>query len=139
MDISSILASATTGGAGEIDYFFQEPYFMTPSQSINRRQILQYAVAPLFVPRSAFGANDRINVGIIGTGGRGNLLIDQLPEKGQIVAAADCFFQRCQAAAAKRKASWKLYNDYRKLLDSKEVDAVIVSTPDHGRVLTSIH
>ncbi len=112
---------------------------MTPSQSINRRQILQYAVAPLFVPRSAFGANDRINVGIIGTGGRGNLLIDQLPEKGQIVAAADCFFKRCQDAAAKRKASWKLYNDYRKLLDDKDVDAVIVSTHDHGRVLTSIH
>jgi len=112
---------------------------MMTETRLDRRQALGYALAPLFVPKTIFGANDRVQVGMIGAGNRGNLLIDQLPEKGRIVAAADCYFERCRQAAAKRQANWKLYDDYRRLLENKDVDAVIVATPDHGRVLTCIH
>jgi predicted dehydrogenase len=97
------------------------------------------ATAPLFLPQRVFGANDRISIGVIGVGGRANLLIDQLPEEGQIVAVADCFLMRCEKAAAKRKANWRLYQDYRELLEQKDIDAVIVATTDHGRVLPAIH
>jgi predicted dehydrogenase len=86
-----------------------------------------------------FGANDRVGIGVIGVGNRGKLLIDQLPEQGQVVAVADCFLQRCHEAAAKRQAAWRAHQDYRRLLDDKSVDAVIVSTTDHGRVLPCIH
>lgn len=94
---------------------------------------------PLILPSRARGANNRITVGIIGVGGRGNLLIDQLPDPGKIAAAADCDFRRCEEAAAKRKASWDLYPDYRRILDRKDIDAVIIATTDHGRVLPCIH
>lgn len=112
-----------------------------------RRDILKLGggIAPLFVPRRVLGApgrpgaNDRIRVGVIGVGNRGNLLIEQLPPEGEIVALADCNFPRCGKAAAKKPNQWKLYSDYRKLLDDKNVDAVIVATTDHGRVLPCIH
>lgn len=85
------------------------------------------------------GANDRIVVGVIGVGNRGNLLIDQLPAPGHIVAISDCDLQRCEQAVAKRSAKWDIYQDYRKLLDRKDIDAVIISTTDHGRVLPCMH
>jgi predicted dehydrogenase len=85
------------------------------------------------------GANDRIQVGVIGVGGRANLLIDQLPKPGQIVALADCCLSRCEEAAGRRNANWDVYQDYRRILDRKDIDAVIVATPDHCRVIPSIH
>ncbi len=103
------------------------------------------AAFPALIPRRVLGsaqhpgANKRIRVGVIGVGSRGNLLIDQLPEPGEIVALADCFLSRCQEAAAKRQKKWDVYQDYRALLDRKDIDAVIVATTDHGRVLPAIH
>ena len=113
------------------------------SSAISRRGFLTSALGasafPMIIPKKAFGANDRIQVGIIGVGNRGNLLIDQLPKPGELIAAADCHFTRCEIALAKRKANWDIYKDYRKILDRKDIDAVIVSTPDHDRVLVAIH
>jgi predicted dehydrogenase len=100
---------------------------------------LAAAALPYFVPRSAFGANDRVRVGVIGVGNRSGLLIDQLPEGAEIVAVADCYRKRSEEAAAKRNARWRIYDDYRQLLEQKDIDGVIVGTNDHARVLCSIH
>jgi predicted dehydrogenase len=103
------------------------------------------AAFPAMIPSQALGApdrpgaNDRIRIGVIGIGGRGNLLIDQLPKPGQIVALADCCLSRCEEAAGKRGADWDVYQDYRRILDRKDIDAVIVATPDHARVIPCIH
>ncbi|MCC6857293.1 MAG: Gfo/Idh/MocA family oxidoreductase [Bryobacterales bacterium] len=105
----------------------------------SRRAFLSAVAAPYVVSKHVFGANDRIRIGVIGVGNRSRLLIDQLPEEGQVVAVADCEFRRCQETAAKKQANWQMFQDYRKLLDLKEVDAVIVGTTDHGRVLPCIH
>jgi predicted dehydrogenase len=85
------------------------------------------------------GANDRVRVGVIGVGNRSGLLIDQVPEEAEIVAVADCFRQRSEGAMNKRKANWRIYGDHRELLDQKDIDGVIVGTPDHGRVHCAIH
>lgn len=111
---------------------------------ISRRSIARTAAAAWPLSRvlkgqSVLGANDRIRVGVIGAGNRGNLLIDQLPEKAEIVSVADCSGGRAEEAASKRKARWKLHRDYRRLLDDREIDAVIVATHDHGRVLCCVH
>ena len=97
------------------------------------------AAFPMLLPRSAKGANDRVRVGVIGVGNRSGLLIDQLPEGAEIVAVADCWRKRSEDAAAKRKANWRIYDDYRQLLDQKDIDGVIVGTNDHARVLPCIH
>jgi predicted dehydrogenase len=101
--------------------------------------LMASAAFPYLLPRAAVGANDRIRVGVIGVGNRSGLLIDQLPEGAEIVAVADCFRKRSEDAAAKRQAKWRIYDDYRQLLEQKDIDGVIVGTPDHGRVRCAIH
>src|SRR5437016_6127846 len=113
-------------------------------QKVSRRRFAKAlmtggAALPYLSPRRVLGANDRIRIGVIGVGNRSNLLIDQLPEGAEIVAVADCYEKRCHDAAAKRHAQWRIYHDYRQLLDQKDIDGVIVGTNDHARVLCSIH
>ena len=101
--------------------------------------------APLFVSRRALaapgkpGANDRITVGAIGVGGRATLLLEQLPESAQIVALSDCNLPRAEAFKAKAGGDWPVYQDYRKILDRKDIDAVIVATGEFQRVVPCIH
>src|SRR5260370_28328285 len=114
------------------------------TEKISRRAfaksgLMASAAFPYFLPRAAVGANDRIRVGVIGVGNRSGLLIDQLPDGAEIVAVADCYRKRSEDAAAKRKANWRIYDDYRKLLEQKDIDGIIVGTNDHGRVRCAIH
>lgn len=123
---------------------------MSQYSPVSRRQFVSRttlaaaagAVFPAIMPSHVLGApaaSDRIQVGVIGVGGRGNLLIDQLPKPGQIAALADCCLSRCEEAAGRRGANWDIYQDYRRILDRKDIDAVIVATEDHARVIPSIH
>jgi predicted dehydrogenase len=81
------------------------------------------------------GANDRINVGVIGYGGRGEYVaraFDQVGKKNnscQIVAVSDVYEKRKRKGEDRYKV--KGYMDYRDLLRQPELDAVIVATPDH--------
>ena len=104
---------------------------------ISRRLLVK--AGAMAVSRSVLGANNRIRVGVIGVGNRSNLLIDQLPEDAEVVAVADCYLDRCEEAAAKRNAKWRIHHDYRRMLEQKDIDGVIVGTHDHGRVLCCIH
>ncbi len=85
------------------------------------------------------GANDRIRVGAIGVGGRGRLLLEQLPESAQIVALSDCNVPRAESFKAKMGESWPVYQDYRRILDRVDIDAVIVATGEFQRVVPCIH
>lgn len=82
------------------------------------------------------GANDRINIGVVGVGGRGSYVAREFARYGeknnnacQIVAVCDVYEKRKREAADKLKA--KGYLDYRELLNQPDIDAVIVATPDH--------
>jgi predicted dehydrogenase len=102
-----------------------------------RRSLLSGVAAGSF--QRILGANERIRVGVIGVGNRGNLLIDQLPPGAEITAVADCNVRRAEEAASKRGARWQIHRDHRRLLEDKSIDAVIVSTHDHGRVLCCVN
>jgi predicted dehydrogenase len=82
--------------------------------------------------------SNRIRVGAIGVGGRAKLLLDQLPEGAEIVALSDCNLPRAEEYKAKRTANWPVYQDYRRVLDQKDIDAVIVGTGEFQRVLPCI-
>jgi predicted dehydrogenase len=91
----------------------------------------------------ALGANDRVAVGFIGVGNRGDQLIDSfLPHKDvNPVAVCDVYEPYLPAAAEKiAKAGHpapRLFKDYRKLLEEK-IDAVVVATPDHWHALVFV-
>ena len=116
---------------------------------ISRRRFVDRALrasavglaAPYVVPSHALaagGASDRIGVGYIGLGARGNQILRHLTESEEIVALCDVN-QRYLAHHAKAHPKSATCADYRKLLDSKDVDAVIITTPDHWHALQSIH
>jgi predicted dehydrogenase len=96
------------------------------------------------------GANERVRIGVIGTGGRAVQLMDHLiprpsdPVQGgipqwktksvdgaELVAAADVYEPHLNRAAAKAGPKTARFRDYRKLLDQKDVEAVIIAAPDH--------
>src|SRR5262245_8982808 len=108
---------------------------MKNSQS-SRRDFLKLGAAagaafaaPTFIPGRVLGldatppASEQILIGVIGVGGRANQLIDQVPAGGRVVAAADCFINRAAEAAKRRNVDWKIYQDYRQMLDNEKLDA----------------
>jgi len=88
------------------------------------------------------GANDRINVGVIGCGSRGMDVARTFSEVGtadnscQIVAVCDVYEKRKRLASEKYKA--KGYTDYRELLQQPDIDAVYIGTPDHWHAKNAI-
>ncbi len=101
----------------------------------NRRDFLKasaLSAAPLFVPRGASGANDRITYGLIGAGGRGRYLNTHFQKLGaQCVALCDVYQPNLEAARKDSPPGVKTYVDYHDLLAQNGVDAVVIATPDH--------
>ena len=80
------------------------------------------------------GANDRIKMGVVGCGGMANghmnaLLKMKNSDNVDIVAVCDVYNKRMNQAA--QKTNGKAIQDYRTLLDMKEIDYVLIATPEH--------
>jgi predicted dehydrogenase len=86
------------------------------------------------------GANDRIRVGFIGLGNRGDQVLDGFLKQpdSEIVAICDLHQPYLDFAGKKIGRNPKQFKDYRKVLDLKDVDAVVVATPDHWHALQTI-
>src|SRR5690242_18245985 len=100
----------------------------------NRRDFLMGTVAAASLPRSTvLGANDRIRIGAIGTGGRCKYLLQLLQNipGNQVVAVCDVYEPHREEARLRFASYATEYVDYRKLLEDKEVDAVVIGAPDH--------
>ena len=129
----------------------------------SRREFIQHVTAaaaavtgfPAIVPASVFGAaspGNRINVGAIGTGRISR--VHDLPgiwrhDLARIVAVCDVDSKRVQEArelvngqyakqTGKPYDGVQTYGDYRELLASRDIDAVVISTPDHWHTLIAI-
>lgn len=110
-----------------------------------RRTFLKAGAAAIATQaRPILGANDRVNVGVAGLGGRGNNHMDfylKVPD-ARIVALCDVNQAALERGQAKVKrateADPKGYSDFHKLLDDKEVDAVSLATPNHWHALGAI-
>jgi predicted dehydrogenase len=87
------------------------------------------------------GANDRIRLGFVGLGNRGDQVLDAfLAHKDQeVTAICDIYQPYMDFASKKIGTSPKQFKDYRKILDLKDVDAVAIETPDHWHALQAIH
>ena len=123
---------------------------------LSRRRFLASAgsalAAPYFVPASAFGANDRIAVGVIGIGSRGNGHVNSFLHSGatQVVAVCDPYVSKREKAKqraeqryadAAGKGTYKgcaAYADFRDLATRDDIDAVAIASPEFWHALHSV-
>ncbi len=117
--------------------------------SINRRRFIQSAsaaamTAPSFIPGTVLAAegrpsaNEQVSIGIIGMGMRGNQLARDIPAEGQIVAICDADERKNAEALKTNGANWKVFQDYRAMMDRDDLDAVIVAATDLHHVHAAI-
>lgn len=87
------------------------------------------------------GANDRVRLGFIGCGNRGDQVLDAFlaHQDAEVVAVCDIYEPYVEFAARKAGGQPARAADYRRILDMKDVDAVVINTPDHWHALQMIH
>ncbi len=96
--------------------------------------------APLFVPARAFGANERVVTAHIGVGGQGLADLNPFMKNAAVVCDVDkTHLANAVKAAEKKNVKVEALSDYRKVLERKDIDAVVVATPDHWHGLVTIH
>jgi len=117
-----------------------------PSENVSRRRVLGAAAAAAAFRLRARGAlggpkhtppSDKLNIAGIGVGGMGASNLRQL-ERENIVALCDVD-HRYAGRTFKRYPKAKVYKDYRRMLDKqKDIDAVVVATPDHTHAVITM-
>lgn len=97
------------------------------------------ALAFCFLPSHVFGANERLNVAAIGVGGKGATDVTDAAAAGcNIVALCDVDDERAAETYAKFPDA-RRYKDFRVMLEKqRDIDAVIVSTPDHTHAVAAV-
>jgi predicted dehydrogenase len=133
---------------------------MAKNRGMSRRQFLGAAAAvaaPTIVPASVFGRPgrpapaDRITMGLIGSGGQGNSDMGRFLDLPDVQVVAVCDVDAGNAERTKKRvddhyakvkdADYKgctAFKDYRELCARKDIDAVIVATPDHWHFLAAV-
>jgi len=99
---------------------------------ISRREAVKAAGATALSYSQILGANDRIGVGVIGTGSRGtyDMTLFQKNADADVRALCDVYAVRIDRAQ-QQAPNTRTFGDHRKLLELKEVDAVLIGSPDH--------
>jgi predicted dehydrogenase len=97
-----------------------------------KQTVLGTAAFLAYPPSRVLGANDRVRLGMIGVGARGQELLKQVLEqpKVQLVAMADVY-SRSRDAARQMAPGMQTLDDHRRLLDMPDLDGVIVASPLH--------
>ena len=97
---------------------------------MNRRHLL---IAGATATAVAAPPSDRIRMGVIGAGGRGRYLMNFYREEpgAHFGAVCDVYEPHLEAGLSIAKGSARAYRNYKALLDDKDIDAVIIATPDH--------
>jgi predicted dehydrogenase len=108
-----------------------------PESTLHRRDLFRSAAAGAAAMSASsysrvLGANDRIGLGVIGCGGRGLGVMGTFQLNSAIEVRAVCDIYGRQVDQAQQKAQGaRGFSEHRKLLETKEVDAVLIGTPDH--------
>jgi len=110
---------------------------------LSRRRFMQAGAAAALTAASwsrVIGANDRVNVGLIGCGGRGRSVAQlmRIVPGVEFVAVCDVYDAHTEAAKEWAGPQCKSFRDFRKLLEQKDVDALLIATPDHWHAIPTV-
>ncbi|MBD3267397.1 gfo/Idh/MocA family oxidoreductase, partial [bacterium] len=111
---------------------------------VNRRYFSKLSAAAIAASAPAMnvlGANEKINLGFIGQGGRGSHHFRQFLQFDDvnIVALCDAYKPNFERNAEKLSHSIQTTQDFRHVLENKDVDAVIIASPDHWHAHQAIY
>ena len=115
--------------------------------TVDRRAFLAAGLQTLALSKNVMGANDRIRVGVVGVGGRGTYVGRAFGDVGkdantQVVAVCDVYQKRINSNkdmhATRYNTKVDGFLDYKELIARKDIDAVVVSTPDHWHARIAI-
>ncbi len=100
---------------------------------LNRRELLVAAGSSALSQTKVAGANDRLRFGIVGAGSRGAFHARRLALRrdAEVVSVCDVYEPRAEAARQQSNVKEGPVKDYRRVLDRKDIDAVVVSVSDH--------
>ena len=115
------------------------------TDSIRRRDFIKQSIAAGVTLANTdtriLGANDRIRVGAIGLGRQGRGVMSGFAKNRDVEIVALCDVYEPQLARAIHDAKLEgvqTYQDFRQVLDRKDIDAVIIATPDHWHALNMV-
>ncbi len=119
---------------------------MSAPRDVSRRSFLKISAATataaaLVAPAvNVLGANERLNIGLIGTGGRCRRLMQSLAQIPNVRMTALCDVYEPNLDLARKLADPKAFTtrDYRQLLARKDIQGVLIATPDHWHVPMTI-
>ncbi len=102
----------------------------------NRRSFIIGSGLTALASAKAFGANDTLRIGVIGAGGRMKQLLDAADavRSYEIVAVSDVYAPHCDVVKTRSNGVATTHTDYHELLEKKDIDAVIIASPDHWHV-----
>lgn len=112
--------------------------------NINRRKFVQLSIwgaagasiARTKLSRAAISPNEKINIGVVGITNQGGYDLSNVSTQN-IVALCDIDDNFLKGTGAKYPAA-KTYNDYRRMLEQKDIEAVVVATPDHTHAVATV-
>lgn len=103
------------------------------------KQSLTLGAGVTMASASVLGANDRVRVGVIGCGRQGRSDMGSFMSQPEVEIVAVCDVYEPQITEVKKRAKdAEVFKDYHKLLERKDIDAVIIGSPDHWHALHSI-
>ncbi|MDR2039952.1 MAG: Gfo/Idh/MocA family oxidoreductase [Bacteroidales bacterium] len=131
---------------------------MEKKNNISRRRFLGTglvaATAFTIIPRHVLGGagftapSDQITLGFIGTGKQSRYLITEFAKRARVIAGCDVESRKLErfkaitedlySKAGSSAKGFKTYKDFRKLLANKDIDAVVIATPDHWHAINVI-
>ena len=100
---------------------------------MERRDFLRTSALSALAYQRVVGANDRIGIALIGCGGRGRGVTSYVPKIGgaEVRGVSDVYLPRREQASHQFGATASQYTDYRDVLEDRDIDAVVIGTPDH--------
>ena len=107
-------------------------------------QVAKADIAKTIFPQTVLGANEIIRTGHIGTGGMGRADLGFVLQRDdmQPIAICDLWYRNLDRAEQMLKQKFQNYtkhHDFREIIDNKDVDAVVIATPDHWHSLCSLY